>query len=138
MEEEKNTQNYKTCEYCGRPLPLGYKETFCPACQETALFHDVRDYIRANDVTEFDVADHFNLPLSLVRKWIREGRIEYKKDNTPSLMNLHCERCGAPVTFGTLCPKCLKLLNSSGHAAATAASGESTRMRYLDSPKSEI
>lgn len=123
--------DYRACEYCGRPLPLKYAESVCPACKEFSLFHEVREYIRENDVTEYDVADHFSIPLSLVKKWIREGRIEYKEKDTPSLKSTHCQRCGAAVSFGTVCPKCLKIMNASGHTA-TISKEENNRMRFLE------
>lgn len=125
--------NYKYCEDCGKPLPLTYKNSRCPFCIEQKLFHDVRDYIRENDVTEYQVSEHFNIPLHLVKKWIKEGRIEYKDMGIGSLMSNHCERCGAPVTFGTLCAKCLKLMNTSGHSATQQL--EPSHMRFLENVK---
>jgi predicted amidophosphoribosyltransferase len=48
---------------------------------------------------------------------------------------MHCQRCGAPVTFGTLCPQCLKLLNGNvkGYQVQQRSS-TSERMRFLDNP----
>ena len=51
--------NYKYCEECKRPLPLTYKENLCPSCIEQKLFREVKEYIRENDVNEYDVAEHF-------------------------------------------------------------------------------
>ena len=73
--------NYKYCEECKRPLPLTYKENLCPSCIEQKLFREVKEYIRENDVNEYDVAQHFHIPHMQVKKWIREGRIEYKDDH---------------------------------------------------------
>ena len=69
-----------------------------------------------------------------VKEWIREGRIEYHEVNTASTISgMHCQRCGAPVSFGTLCPNCLKLMNTQGRSVAPAISPDS-RMHYLDTP----
>ena len=113
--DSQNIMNYKHCEYCGAPIPRKSDAQYCDLCRERVLFHEVRDYIRENDVNEFQVAAQFNIPLRIVKGWIREGRIEYKDDSEGkrTIHNLSCERCGAPVTFGTLCPKCLKLLNKN-------------------------
>lgn len=116
--DTKNTIDYKYCEYCGAPMHRNSVERYCAQCRERVLFLQVKDYIRANDVNEFQVAAHFGIPLRTVKGWIKEGRIEYKETaNGERSINNHlsCERCGAPVTFGTLCPKCLKLMNKNMH-----------------------
>ena len=60
MLTEKNiSDKYKYCEFCGRTLPKHYEGTLCPTCQEAQLFRNVRDYIRANTVNEYEVAEHF-------------------------------------------------------------------------------
>lgn len=124
---------YNQCEFCGRPLPNDYKDVLCPRCKDNQLFHEVKEFIRANQVNEYEVAEHFGIPLKQVKTWIREGRIEY---NTTSAANkisgMHCQHCGAPVTFGSLCPKCLKLLNG-GRGTSSAIASPDTKMHYLDS-----
>ena len=80
MLTEKNiSDKYKYCEFCGRTLPKHYEGTLCPTCQEAQLFRNVRDYIRANTVNEYEVAEHFHIPLRQIKEWIREGRIEYHR-----------------------------------------------------------
>lgn len=135
MLTEKNiSDKYKYCEFCGRTLPKHYEGTLCPTCQEAQFFRNVRDYIRANTVNEYEVAEHFHIPLRQIKEWIREGRIEYHEVNTASTISgMHCQRCGAPVSFGTLCPNCLKLMNTQGRSVAPAISPDS-RMHYLDTP----
>ena len=95
----------------------------------------MKEYIRENDVNEFDVATHFHIPLSRVKSWIREGRIEYKENTIqPSLRNLHCQKCGAPINFGSLCSNCLKKQNRHGASyVSPKKSGTSEHMRFLDS-----
>lgn len=130
MEQRGLFDNYKYCEYCGKPLPLSFEGTVCAACQEQQLFRDVKEFIRSNDnVTEYDVAKQFDIPIQRVKHWIREGRIEYK-DNNLNTITMHCMECGAPISFGRLCAKCLKKQSVSGHSKlANEAPG---RMRYLE------
>lgn len=137
MQPDKDIFNkYKYCEFCGRPLPKHYEGNLCPNCQEAQLFRNVKEYIRSNVVNEYEVAEHFQIPLRQVKEWIRDGRIEYRKEESSStIAGMHCQRCGAPVTFGSLCPKCLKLLNS-GSGTAAPVSGN-LKMRYLDAPSSQ-
>ena len=70
--------NVKVCENCKRPLPYNYTEALCPRCLDMMLFREVKEYIRTHDVNEYDVAQHFNIPLRQVKNWIKEGRIEDK------------------------------------------------------------
>lgn len=105
------------CEVCHRMLPARYTDNLCPSCKEQALFSEVKNYIRSNDVNEYQVAEHFEIPHSLVKRWIHEGRIEYKElHNTKAskLQSLHCHECGTPIRFGTLCPSCQKMKNLVG------------------------
>lgn len=122
-------QSYKYCEICHRNLPLNYKETACPACSEYALFQQVKEYIRASDVNEYQVADRFQIPLQLVRKWIREGLIQYK-ETTKDKVTMHCHICGVQISFGNICPKCLKEQNTSG-TALKSHNTDSGNMRHL-------
>ena len=75
--ERKQSIRHKCCEFCGQAIPRSSELTFCMKCQEMTLFPKVRDYIRQNNVNEFQVAEHFNLPLSVVKYWMKERRIEY-------------------------------------------------------------
>lgn len=120
----------RVCPECHRSLPQNYTDTVCPACKERILFSNVKDYIRANDVTEFMVADHFEIPLHKVKGWIREGRIEYKDVPTPTIESLHCKNCGTPIQFGNLCSKCQRLANTTG-TTGVKTSSEEDRFRFL-------
>ena len=122
-------ENYKYCEICSRNLPPDYAESICPVCSEHALFQLVKEYIRSEDVNEYQVADRFQIPLSLVRKWIREGRIQYK-ETTKNKVRMHCQLCGVQIAFGSICPKCLKEQNISG-TVINPYHTDSGNMRHL-------
>ena len=130
--EEGLFGNYKKCEFCGRPLPVHFESNLCPKCQDTQLFRQVKEFIRSNDVNEYEVAEHFGIPIKQVKAWIREGRIEYRTSESGSSISMHCQRCGAPVSFGTLCPKCLKLLNGNKGVSMQKLNSGDSKMRYLD------
>lgn len=134
--KKSDSSNYKYCQYCGTTMPVTVKYPYCDSCREIILFQKVKDFIRENDVNEFQVAAQFGLPLRTVKGWIKEGRIEYKETaaGAKALNNkLKCERCGAPVTFGTVCPKCLKAMNNNvkGYGMQQTAQGDD-RMFFLD------
>ena len=75
---------------------------------ERELFDAVRSYIRDNDVNEFMVAKEFGIPVSKVKEWIRQGRIEYKEGagSTVFVGGGTCYNCGRRIDFGSLCTKC--------------------------------
>lgn len=133
--EEGLFGHYKNCGECGRALPVHYEFDLCPRCREAELFREVKEYIRTNTVNEYEVAEHFHIPLRQVKEWIREGRIEYCTDDpSANVSSMHCLQCGAPVNFGSLCPKCLKTLNS-GKGFTFDNTAEDSRMRFLDHKK---
>lgn len=125
--------NYKACAGCGKRLPDTYTEDYCPNCKSAKLLHDVKDFIRENDVNEYQVAEYFQIPVRVVKEWIREGRLEYRTNENGASFSMHCQRCGAPVTFGSVCPKCLKLMNGTGKGYGVNTNPSSNeRMRFLD------
>lgn len=119
----------RTCPQCGRYLNDTYQEELCPACIEINLFSEVKDYIRENDVRENDVAEHFNIPLGKVRGWIREGRIQYRGKDGKTLSGVHCQICGKPIDFGTLCAECHRLQNLQ--VVVKKYDEEKSAMRFL-------
>lgn len=123
----------KQCEYCKRPLPSKYEPALCPRCADAQLFRDVKEYIRSNDVNEYEVAEHFSIPLKQVKNWIREGRIEYRTDpETEKHVRMHCQNCGVQISFGSLCQKCMKQANSGHGYSIGDQDAADTRMHYLD------
>ncbi len=125
-------ENAKFCAICRRTLPEYYEAELCPGCQENQLFGEVKEYIRSSDVTEYQVADHFKISHHLVRKWIAEGRIEYKEQEE-KIANLHCSMCGESITFGTLCQKCYREKYHTQTVYATLQEvGEKSKMRFLE------
>lgn len=121
--------NYKYCDYCRKPLPVSYEKDLCPFCIEQQLFQRVKEFIRANDVNEYEVAKEFNIPLSQVKHWIREGRIEYK-DQHLNAITMHCVECGTKIVFGTMCSKCTRIKNTTGFSKLDPE--DPGRMRYFE------
>lgn len=131
--ETKHLYNY--CKGCGRGLSPKYTGEFCPLCIEAQLFDAVREFIRANDVNEYDVAARFGIPIRQVKQWIKEGRIEYKEKTAKQIESMHCSICGAKVNFGTLCQKCLKELNGEKKQGFGLPTVEEGRMRFMEAER---
>jgi rubrerythrin len=126
-------ENYKVCDICGKRLPDSYDGDRCPSCKDLMLLHDAKDYIRENDVNEYMVAEHFGIPVRIVKGWIREGHIEYRTTGSTTAISLHCQHCGAPVSFGSVCPACMKRLNGTGKGyGLSGSSSANERMRFLE------
>lgn len=129
--------NMKFCTICHRSLPEKYEGEMCPVCQENQLFSEVKEYIRSRDVTEYQVAEHFNIPHMLVKKWIAEGRVEYKEQEQ-KMINLHCSMCGAEITFGTLCQKCYReKFHTTAGFVPLKLSDEKSKMRFWEKDSSD-
>lgn len=128
-QEHSNETEIKTCKQCSKQLHHSYPHDLCPMCMEYNLFNEVKDYIRSNEVNEQDVAEHFNIPVSKVRGWIKEGRIQYKGDSINSISNVHCRICGKPIAFGVTCPECHSLENL--RIVASQQKAENAAMRFL-------
>jgi RecJ-like exonuclease len=123
----------KYCKQCSRTLPDVYVGDLCPTCQEAALFSEVKDYIRNNDVKDIDVAEHFDIPVNQVRKWIREGRIQYRSKTGETISSVHCQICGKSIDFGTLCPECHRMQGLK--IVAQRQAEQKSLMRFLDNEK---
>lgn len=133
MEYVSLFDNLKFCSVCRRALPKDYEEDMCPACIENVLFNQVKEYIRSRDVTEYQVAEHFQIPQRKVKKWIADGRIEYRKQDENVIKSIHCSKCGDAIAFGNLCQKCYrdKYNTRTGYAPLKEAA-EKDKMRFLD------
>lgn len=127
------------CRRCGRRVLQDSPDGLCPVCADQALFVEVRDYIRANDVTEQQVAEHFDIPQSKVKGWIRDGRITYKTGGRMVFMDNYCEVCGTPISFGSICLNCKReFARQQKHGVMIqnpSAYERDQRMRFLDDKK---
>lgn len=133
MESSHLFENIKYCTVCHRPMPLDYERDICPVCEENELFSRVKDFIRSKDVTEYQVADEFNIPLRKVKGWIKEGRIEYKEMKHETIQELRCAACGKPIQFGAYCQECFKLKNMPKAAYVNSNNKkEDNKMRFLE------
>ncbi len=135
LTKDKNYHNQKTCVQCGRYLDDRYPGEICPTCEEMNLFSKVKEYIRENDVRETDVAEKFDIPVSKVRGWIREGRIQYKGAGANAISGVHCQICGKAIDFGTHCPECHRAQGLQ--VVAQRYKEEKSMMRFLGKDQAE-
>ena len=65
--------NINTVNFADARFQNIMKERYVPLVRKHSFFRNVRDYIRANTVNEYEVAEHFHIPLRQIKEWIREG-----------------------------------------------------------------
>ncbi len=121
----------RECKQCGRYLNKLYKEELCPSCIEMNLFAEVKEYIRSNIVKESDVAEHFGIPVSKVRSWIKDGRIQYKTEDGKTTSSVYCQVCGKSIEFGTMCADCRKNAGLQVVAKQQVQQDTDSSMRFI-------
>ena len=96
----------RTCRRCGRLFNYLSGDDTCPVCRnkEEDVFKSVKDYLYEHKGAGFyEVKDALGIEGDLLRKWLREGRIEFAHGTDSGIV---CERCGQPIPSGKYCEKC--------------------------------
>ncbi|MBM7866662.1 hypothetical protein GTO89_08415 [Heliobacterium gestii] len=97
--------NVRNCPRCNRIfVPQGRR--ICPVCvrEDEEKYERVREFLRDHPgATLLEVIAATEVDEDTVLQFIKEGRIEASQLQGASL---HCERCDAPISSGTLCPSC--------------------------------
>lgn len=136
----------RTCKKCGRLFNyIGSGEEVCAFCKsrEDDAFKKVKDYLYEHRGAGFyEVRENYDVDAELLRKWLREGRLEFAKGADSGLT---CERCGAPIPSGRYCEKCKNEMandlrevypdqaNAIAEKNMKARQDERERMRFLKS-----
>ncbi|MCR5720437.1 MAG: flagellar protein [Lachnospiraceae bacterium] len=137
--------NVRNCRKCGKIFSYISGPAICTDCREAleAKFKEVKEYIRENKGVGIpQVAEACDVESSLIKEWLREGRLEVSFDGVSALT---CEKCGTPITSGRFCDKCKQsLANDFGNAlnasraqakpaeTQDAAKKNNPKMRFLN------
>ena len=100
----------QNCKKCGRLFNRTINDN-CQVCvkEEEEAFFTVRDYLRENKrASANEVADGTGIELSLIVKFIREGRLS-TVDNP--MLSYPCDACEEPITNGRYCKPCKEKLS---------------------------
>lgn len=102
----------KICPNCGELMHYAYGEIFkCDNCgqEEYTQFGKVRNYIEKNGPSiAADIAKATGVPVPVINKYLREGRIEIPDGSD---VYIKCEDCGADIRYGRYCPACAQKHN---------------------------
>ena len=125
----------KNCPSCGRIyVPLNAAQKLCPDCMDKlrAKEHEVIEYVRDHPKIKInELIEETGASEKMIKRMIREGRFI----QTGVQMTYPCEKCGAPITQGKLCPKCAGALQRDLAGAAQKIQ-EDREKKLADRPSS--
>lgn len=95
---------FKKCKTCGR-IFQSIHGLECPECidDRERKFAIVRDYLYEYPGASMDeIVEETEVDPKLIIRFLKEGRLEMQ--NSKGLLS--CEKCGAPISSGTMCTSC--------------------------------
>ena len=108
----------KNCPSCGRLfVPLTGAQKLCPDCMDKLheKEHEVIEYVRDHPKVKIgELMEATGASENMIKRMICEGRFI----QTGVKMTYPCEKCGAPIVQGKLCPKCAEALKKDLAGAA--------------------
>lgn len=124
---------FANCAICGRLYEANGFRSVCPEClqRDTADFDKIRDFLYIHPRAKvFEVSNSLDIPIPVIKRYLREGRLEIIEKNNRFLL---CDKCGKPICSGTLCDDCR---NQSPHDFKTFYTGSNavkkqTRITYV-------
>ena len=127
-----------TCVMCGK-LFNTIDRKVCPQCakKEDEYFVTVKKHLKETPGLRLDdVVKQTGVPASLLRRWLRSGRLKLANSDGAEL---RCERCGKVVLQGKFCVKCREnmeqgfqnLYKTEGPSISNKKDGRQ-KMRFLD------
>ena len=100
------------CPRCGKVFTK-IKSSLCPSCEreEEQSFQIVRKYIDENEnCTLSELSQETGVSSKRILGYIREGRLEISKGMRGEI---HCRKCGRPITTGQYCDTCVIKINQN-------------------------
>lgn len=100
--------NIASCPVCGKIFEFNNFRSVCNEClsQDMSDFDRIRDFLYVHPRAKvFEVSNSLDIPVPVIKRYLREGRLEIIEKNQRFLT---CEKCGSPICSGTLCDDCLK------------------------------
>jgi uncharacterized protein YjcR len=94
------------CRGCKKLFTYITGDRLCPSCREALAkkYEAVKRYIEDNPASAAtEVAEKCEVSLKQIKRWVREGQLEFADD---SLVGLECERCGKQIHNGKYCKDC--------------------------------
>jgi predicted amidophosphoribosyltransferase len=100
--------NVKVCAFCGK-LFQSMGPDICPECSVKLdeEFVRVREYLYDNPghIDVMDIVNNTGVSEKAVLRFIKDGRLARKVSTEEA--GLRCAICGAPISAGRLCRRCM-------------------------------
>lgn len=96
----------RNCKECGNLFNYVSGPPLCPNCMKRLedKFAQVKEYIYDNPKSGIrEVSEANEVPVPIIKKWIREERLSFSED---SAIGLECEGCGKIIRTGRYCDMC--------------------------------
>lgn len=96
----------RSCKVCGNLFNYMSGPPLCPNCVKKMeeKFAQVKEYIYDNPKCGMsEVSEANDVPVPIIRQWIREERLSFAED---SPIGLNCECCGKMIHTGRYCEAC--------------------------------
>ena len=134
----------KACKNCKSLFQYITGPQICSKCKtvEEEMFQRVKEYLRENPGESMNiVSEETEVSVSLIEKFLRQGRLEVTPD---SQITLTCEMCGKRITTGRFCAACKGEIKHGLSEARKEIIGKkkeeekkevSAKMRFLESDK---
>jgi|SRR5690554_2088626 len=110
----------RNCRRCG--FLFRFKGYYvCPRCQtlDERDFEVVKEYLRSHPrASTVEVSKDTGVDASVVNRFLREGRLKADGYEVEDGM-LSCDACGAPISQGRYCEKCLANLQQELRKASS-------------------
>lgn len=97
---------FVNCSICGRLIENNNFRSVCQQCMEKDMsdFDRIRDFLYIHPRAKvFEVSTILDIPVPVIKRYLREGRLEIIEKNNRFLS---CEKCGKPICSGTQCDDC--------------------------------
>jgi hypothetical protein len=98
----------KFCRRCGKPFESD-KTDICPICfdVENTEFQSIKDFLKENPLaTIFQVSSALSIPVSHIKEFLREERLEIVDVTNQKNNFLTCISCHKPISSGCYCTSC--------------------------------
>lgn len=123
----------RNCKRCNRLFNF-IGNHICPYCiqEDEDNFKKVKLYLYDNPkATIYDVSKELDISIQLLKKYLREGRLEIMgTTEEPSIL---CQHCGEPIPKCRYCARCAKsFTNNLQSATKEMTKKKSIGMRYLN------
>lgn len=143
---EIDKMKVKKCIRCGKLFKVdNLNLELCPYCVklDNEDFEKIRTYLyEHNTATSVQLSEATGISIIQIERYLKNGRLEIPEG---SPIYIKCERCGAEIKSGRLCPECsLSLSNAMrmemnftdaqvGEPPKKSSGNKNAKMHYFDS-----